>query len=149
MLDDFGRRIGAQMIQGGKLLRSQSRALLSSRAGSVGPFEAVVIARSPPKGLTDEQRKQTDALENGLVKGLLETSSAVAGAEPAESTPSQIPWFKDRDLSSVDNVDEVAGRAALIYTLSGAGGNFGTGLLRRACAHARGDHAGLTASSPD
>jgi hypothetical protein len=117
------------MIAGGKLLRSESRALLGTRAGSLGPFDAVVIARNPPKGLDDEERKRTDALEHGLVDGLRATTDAVAGIEPSDSTPSQVPWYGDRGISSVDNVDEVAGRAALVYALSGAGGRFGTGPL--------------------
>jgi hypothetical protein len=129
LLEDFGRRIGVQMIGGGKLLRSESGALLSNRAGSLGPFEAVVIARNPPKGLNDEERERTDALEHGLIDGLKTTTDAVAGVEPGDSTPSQVPWYRDRGISSVDNVDEVAGQAALIYALSGAGGRFGTGPL--------------------
>ena len=61
--------------------------------------------------------------------GLLETSSAVAGAEPAESTPSQIPWFKGPARSVERRQRRRARAGGLIYTLSVRGGNFGTGLL--------------------
>ncbi len=129
LLDEFGRRIGIQLVQGGKLLRAESRALFSTRAGSLGPFDAVVVARRPPTGMSDEQRKQTDALEDGLIKGLNDNPVSVVGVELSDSTPSQVPWYQERGLSTVDNVDRVAGQAALVFALAGATGNFGTGPL--------------------
>ena len=41
-------------MQGGKLLR-ESAGLLAAR-GKLGPFDAVVVARRPPQGLSDEER---------------------------------------------------------------------------------------------
>ncbi len=129
LLDDLGRRMGIQLLQGGKLLRAEASALFSRRAGKLGPFDAVVVARRLPEGLSDEQRKQTDALEDGLMRGLTENPVTVAGVEPTDSTPSQVPWYRDRDLSAVDNIDSVAGHGALVFALAGAGGSFGTGPL--------------------
>ena len=129
LLDDFGRRIGVQLAQGGKLLRTEAGVLFSRRAGRLGPFDAIVVARRPPAGLTDEQRELTDALEDGLMRGLGESALPVAGVESAGSTPSQVPWYRDRDLSAVDNIDAVAGHGALVFALAGAGGSFGTGPL--------------------
>ena len=129
LLEDFGRRIGVQLFQGGKLLRSEAKPLFSTRAGSLGPFEGVVIARNPSKGLTDEERARADALENGIVKGLTETPGFAAGVERSGSTPSQVPWYRKRRLTSVDNVDETAGKAAVVFGLSGAEGSFGRGPL--------------------
>ena len=36
-------------------------------------------------------------------------------------------WFRDRELSSVNNIDETAGRAALVFVLAGAQGAYGRG----------------------
>ena len=129
LLDEFGRRMGIQLVQGGKLLRAEASALFSRRAGRVGPFDAVVVSRRPPEGLTDEQAEQTAALEDGMMRGLTDNPVPVAGVEPADSTPSQVPWYRDRDLSAVDNIDTVAGQAALVFALSGASGAFGSGPL--------------------
>lgn len=49
----------------------------------------------------------------------------VIGAEYVGTTPSLVPFFKDVNLSTVDNVDSVAGQVALILVLGGARGNFG------------------------
>lgn len=142
LLDDFGRRIGIQLVQGGKLLRAEATALFSQRAGKLGPFDAVVVARRPPEGLTDEQSKQTDALENGLMRGLTDNPVSVVGVEPAGSTPSQVPWYRDRDLSAVDNIDRVVGHAALVFALNGASGSFGSGPLAEALLPAAEDVGG-------
>ena len=49
----------------------------------------------------------------------------VVGVERRDADPSQIGWYRDRELSTVDNVDETAGRAALVFVLAGADGAFG------------------------
>ena len=49
--------------------------------------------------------------------------------ERSGSTPSQVPWYRKRRLTSVDNVDETAGKAAVVFGLSGAEGSFGRGPL--------------------
>lgn len=129
LLDDYGRRIGIQLVQGGRLLRASAGELFARRAGKLGPFDAVVIARRPPEGLSDDQTEQIAALEDGLMRGLTDNPVSVVGVEPAGSTPSQVPWYRDRDLSAVDNVDSVAGHGALVFALAGASGAFGTGPL--------------------
>ena len=49
----------------------------------------------------------------------------VVGTEETGAETSQIPWFKDHNLASVDDADEIAGRVALVYALAGARGTFG------------------------
>lgn len=127
LLEPFGRRIGIQLVQGGRLLRQEAGALFTTRAGTLGPFDAVVIARRPPEDLEGEALEQTADLEDGIVEGLRENPVAVVGVEPSGSDPSQVPWYRDRGLTTVDNIDTVAGRAALVFALAGATGRFGSG----------------------
>ena len=47
------------------------------------------------------------------------------GVELTSTEPSQVPWYKSRDISSVDDLDAPAGQAALVYALAGAHGAFG------------------------
>jgi hypothetical protein len=47
------------------------------------------------------------------------------GVEAFEAAPSQVPFWQDRDIASVDDVDLAAGRLALVLALDGAQGNFG------------------------
>ena len=54
-----------------------------------------------------------------------QTGVKVVGVERRASDPSHIGWYRDRELSSVDNVDEQAGRAAMVFVLAGAQGAYG------------------------
>ena len=58
-------------------------------------------------------------------KGGTFSETEVVGIERTATDPSQIGWYGDRGLPSVDNVDQVAGRAALVFALNGADGAFG------------------------
>ena len=49
----------------------------------------------------------------------------VVGVERTDSDPSSIEFFSDHGAASVDNVDQLPGRVALVYVLGGAEGAFG------------------------
>ncbi len=85
-----------------------------------------MVARTEPD-LEGDAKTQADALESGIVRGLTDNPVAVVGVEESGSDPSQIGWYRDRDLSSVDDIDERSGQAALVFALAGATGSFGTG----------------------
>ncbi len=63
----------------------------------------------------------------GIVRGITDNPVAAVGVERTGTEPSQVPWYRDHGLSSVDDVDLVAGQAALVFALSGATGSFGLG----------------------
>ena len=67
----------------------------------------------------------TDAFNDGLVAGLTQDDTPVVGAEQTTTKPSQIPWYTDHKLASVDNINQLPGRVALVFTLNGAGGAYG------------------------
>ena len=126
LLGPFGRRIGIQLVQGGALLHSEADALFATRSGSLGPFDAVVVYRNPPD-LKGDAAQQTNDLENGLMRGITDNPVAAVGVQQTTTDPSQVSWYRDHDLSSVDNIDQRAGHAALVFALSGATGSFGSG----------------------
>jgi hypothetical protein len=51
--------------------------------------------------------------------------NSVVGVEMSDTDPSQISFFSNQGLSSVDDVDSAGGRIALVLALTGARGNFG------------------------
>ena len=67
----------------------------------------------------DEHAGQIRDVEEGLVDGLNGTDIPVVGAERTDTDPSHVSWYRERGLASVDDVDEVAGRVALVYALAG------------------------------
>ena len=128
LLEPFGRRVGEQLVTGvGRLLRREKQVLFPTRAGEVGPFDVVVVARLP-RTIDDAAGRATSAtLESAIVKGITGSGAIAVGVEPTGTKPSSVPWFRSRDLSTVDDMGDIAGAAALVFALGGAEGSFGTG----------------------
>lgn len=125
LLDDLGRRAGIQMVLGGRLIGQVRTGLLRSLSGRFGDLDGVIVMRSTDKPADKEAAERLDALQDGIARGLVQTGVRVVGAERRASEPSSIGWFRDRELSSVDNVDEQAGSAALVFVLAGSQGAYG------------------------
>jgi hypothetical protein len=99
--------------------------LLTRFSGRSAPLDAVVVARDRPDELDERQEADTDRVERGLLRGLTRAGVVVVGAERSGDDPSQIPFFRELGLSTVDNIDQLAGRFALVLALDGAEGSFG------------------------
>ena len=124
LLGDLSRRAGIQMVLGGHLIRQLRTALLQT-SGEFGRLDGVIVIR--PSKVPGDKREadRLTTLQDGIVRGLAQTGVKVVGIEPSDSDPSQIGWYRGRELSTVDNIDETAGRAALVFVLAGADGAFG------------------------
>lgn len=127
LLGPFGERIGRQWVEGGQLVERVRPALTGSFSGDLTPLDAIVVARAEPaEDRPQDEAGWSDDLEDGFVEGLAAADRPVVGVERGETDPSQVAWYRDRDLTSVDDVDDIAGRAALVFALAGAEGAFGT-----------------------
>jgi len=124
LLHAFGTRLGIQFTQGGALLGAVRQDLLQQGSGTLAGADGVVIVRSTPQ-LPKAAGDQVAAFEDGLVRGLAAHGVPVVGIETSDAEISQIGWFKSHELSSVDDVDDTIGRAALVYALAGERGSFG------------------------
>lgn len=124
LVEPLGVRMGVQLVTGGKLVREVRPSLLRSFNGTLRPLDAIVVFRGSPelKGRADATR---DTFENGLVRGMNRADVPVVGVELRSTDPSQVGWYRERRLASVDSVDAVAGRAALVFALQGTQGAFG------------------------
>lgn len=127
LLDELGRRIGVQMVLGGQLVNRVRSTLLKSVSGSFGGIDGVIVLRTGDKPRDEQAAKRLAQLHDGVARGLVDSGIKVVGAQRRSSEPSQIGWFRDRELSTVDNIDELSGRAALVFVLAGAEGAFGRG----------------------
>jgi hypothetical protein len=126
LLTPFGERMGIQLVTGGRLVGQVRPVLMRSFSGDLGDLDAIVVVRSPDRAQeSDDQRGTTSALEDGIVRGLVRSDAPVVGVEQLDTDPSQIGWYRDRGMSSVDSVDAVSGRAALVFALAGADGAYG------------------------
>ena len=133
----FGERVGVGYVSGGgRLLGKVHRELLASSSGALGGVDSVVVIREP-RTFQKPQQNVLDDFEDGLMTGLSNNNGTVVGVETTDTKPSQVGWYRDHDLASVDDVDQLPGRAALVFALAGADGAFGTkstadGLLPKA-----------------
>ena len=122
LLRELGRRVGRSIALGGRVARRLRGRLDESFEGDYEGVDAVVVYRDP----TEERRADTEvALEEAIVDGLREAGVVVAGVERGDSEPSQVGFYRDQEISSVDSIDHAAGRAALVFVLDGARGSFG------------------------
>ena len=126
LLSPFAHRMGVQLVQGGKLVAQERPAPMQSFSGDLGVLDGIVVVRDPERPEeSDEQKGTTETLEDGIVSGMNRTDVPVVGVEELDTDPSQISWYRDRGLASVDSVDQLSGRAALVFALAGADGAYG------------------------
>jgi hypothetical protein len=136
-LEGLGRGLGREFVDGGEMpvWEAVDELVVEESAGSSTlPATGVVVVRSwePPEGEAASEDEAaalaaTDELLGGLIAGLEDGDVPVVGVERAASDPSAVPFFRDRGLSSVDNVDTLPGRVALALLLAGAEpGRYGT-----------------------
>jgi hypothetical protein len=120
----LGRALATAMLRGGKQATALTRALLESSSGNLTGARGIVVYRAPRQP-GNPDAANVDAFESGLTGGLVADGAQVVGAENTATSPSQIGWFRTHRVSSVDDLDRVAGKAALVFVLAGANGAFG------------------------
>jgi Copper transport outer membrane protein, MctB len=123
---DFGRLgklLGTSLVRGGKQSKPLARATLESSSGNLAGVQGVVVYRAPREDGGPDEAK-TNSFEQGMMSGL-SSAGQVVGVESTNTNPSQIRWFRDRRVASVDDLDQIAGKAALVFALGGATGAWG------------------------
>ncbi|MDQ6750470.1 MAG: copper transporter [Actinomycetota bacterium] len=121
----FARRFGAGLTQGGILVKRTRRTVLGTSSGSFDGLEAVVVVRDKPSALGEPDATVARAFEDGLITGLSSRNVSVVGVEATTTDPSEIAWYRSHRLASVDDIDKLAGKVALVFTLAGASGAYG------------------------
>jgi hypothetical protein len=117
----LGRRLGRSIVIGARSTVELKSRFSNQFGGDYAGADSVVFYRADPA----KRDAAHQAIEDGLVEGARRSSVPVVGVEETSTDPSQIPWYADRGLSSVDCVDIVGGRVALALALAGAEGSFG------------------------
>jgi Copper transport outer membrane protein, MctB len=130
LIERFGELAARQLVSGGQIV---SRELLSRVRGSIFSafdgqltrLEGLIVMRSEPTGMSAVQSEATALFESGLLKGLSAVGVPTVGVELSKAEVSQVPWYKEKGISSVDDLDALAGQTALVYALAGDHGTFG------------------------
>jgi Copper transport outer membrane protein, MctB len=124
VVERLGRRIGRGLAQGGELVDRLRQELFSTSRGDYGGLDGIVLVRDPDDLEGDEQEVQ-DRFESALIDAAKDTDVDVVGVETTETDPSHVSWVADQGVTSVDDLDLVEGKVALVYGLLGARGRFG------------------------
>jgi hypothetical protein len=130
LVERFGQLAGRQLVSGGQLvsreLLSRVRgSLLSAFDGQLTRLEGLVVMRADPEGMDPAQAEASAAFESGLLAGVAAAGVPTVGVEVKSTEPSEVPWYKSKGISSVDDLGTTAGGAALVYALAGDRGAFG------------------------
>lgn len=126
-LTAVARRMGRALVVGGPSFKRFRGPILDQVSGRPGGIDGVVVIRARPENLDPHQSVDTDALESGVLDGL-EANGAVpvVGVERSDGEFTSIAFFNSAGVTStVDSVDLVSGRVALVYALNGSQGNYG------------------------
>ena len=125
---DLGRELGRELVEAEEtpLWDALATRLVEERLGTISnPMDSVVVVHSwtPPEEGDDDEAAATEAtasLMDGLVSGLDGTNAPVVGVAASGDPTEVIDFYRERGLSSVDNIDEPEGHLALALLLAGA-----------------------------
>jgi Copper transport outer membrane protein, MctB len=120
-----GERAGRLLAGGGELPSDLRATLLSEFSGDPESLDAAIVVRTRPDDLNPREESDTEAFEEGVIDGLRAAGLRVAGAEREDADPSSIEFLASQGVATVDNVDQLAGKVALVLVLNGADGDFG------------------------
>lgn len=130
LVEALGNLVGRQLVSGGpdvdhELISRVRTSLLSAFDGQLTRLEGLVVMRAEPDGMSAQQSEAAAAFESGLLAGVGAAAVPTVGVELTTTEPSQVPWYKGKRISSVDDLQDLAGQAALDYALAGYRGTFG------------------------
>jgi Copper transport outer membrane protein, MctB len=121
----LGTALAAEFQAGGQtpLWKGLARQLVGYQSGDAKqPADGVVVVRT-----AKPQQGETARFLRGLYSGLAASGVPVIGIETSDKQNSAVEVFRDRGLSTVDDVDVGTGRVALALLLAGAvPGRYGT-----------------------
>jgi len=130
--DDFGalgEALGRDLIEGAgtPLWTTLSSRLIEERSGTTStPVDGAIVVQTwqepDSAGDADQQSRTraTESLFEGLMRGLEDTGFPVVGVQTTGDAEADLALFRQQGVSSVDDVDTLAGRLALALLLQGA-----------------------------
>jgi hypothetical protein len=130
-LELAGKRTGRLLVRGGGAFPALRSALLSRYSGEPGDVDGAVVLRLRPEDLSGREAEEIERLESALIAGLRGASSRpsselpVVGVERSDAAESSVGFFDTHLIASVDNLDQLPGKVALVYALGCAEGNYG------------------------
>ena len=121
---EVARDVASAVTSGGAEAQRLREEAPGDYNGDFEGAEAIVFHGVDPRH--QQLAAEAQDWEVALIRSLRADSDAVVGVEPSgPAQASQVPFYADQDIASVDNVDSAGGQAALVLALGGAEGRFG------------------------
>ena len=124
-LTKLGNDLGSAMAGGGRLLESVSPELFSRFSGRLAEVDRIVLVPSDLSELEGPEAAEAEALLDGIFAGVDAGTAGSVAVERSETDPTTLGQARDAGVSTVDNSDQLAGKAAIVLVLAGAEGSFG------------------------
>ncbi len=121
---EVARRVAAAVTTGGPAAQRLREDAPGDYSGDFEGADAVVFHGVEPRH--EQLAAEAQDWEVALIRGLRTDTDAVVGVELSGlAQASQVPFYADQEIASVDSVDSAGGQAALVLALGGAEGRFG------------------------
>jgi hypothetical protein len=121
----LGRELGAELVEGGRLIDRGRDVLLDRFSGEQGPVDNVILVKAPPEGASEEEQAAVEGFEEAIVEGIRSTDVPTVYVETSTSAESYVPFFDSLAISTVDSLDLTSGKISAVFALLGSDGNFG------------------------
>jgi hypothetical protein len=124
-LTRLGEELGEELAGGGRLLEQVSPVLFSRFSGRLAGVDRVVIVPTDLGDLEGAEAADAEALLAGILSGADAGSAGSVAVERSETDPGNLALSSGAGMSTVDNSDMLAGKAAIVFALLGAAGDYG------------------------
>ena len=124
-LERFGRKVGIQLVDGGRLVDRVREQLLARFSGSRGRVDDVFLVADPNEELSEEERASLELFQNAVLDGVARAGQPAVAVELSGADQSTVPFFDAHEISTVDNLDLTSGKLSAVFALLGSEGNFG------------------------
>ncbi len=121
----LGRLLGAELVEGGRLVNRSRDQLLDRFSGNPGAVDNVILVKAPAEGVTEEDQAAIDGFEEAVLEGVRGTEAPAVAVELTTSEPSNVKLFDSLAISTVDSLDLTSGKISAVFALLGSEGNFG------------------------
>lgn len=130
-LEEFGGLVAQALLGNSQLSLRLHERVPDKFDGRYRHADAVVLYQAPPPensedpGYKERSDDRARAIESAMLAELVQSTIATVGVDKADTEPTQVGFYKQHKLSTVDSVDKSGGRIALAFVLAGAQGNYG------------------------